>query len=161
MRFWNSDRRALFTLYAPLFLWIALIFFLSSGSGSMAATSKIIRPVLEFLFPTASEDSLQLMHFYIRKAAHFTEYAILALWAIRAFRRSSADVLGRYFYFFAAAVVVSVAILDEFNQSFNPARTSSSWDTALDIGGGAFAGLVHVIAVLYKKSVPQLGRDTD
>ena len=76
-------------LYAPLFLWIGVIFLLSSGSGSSAATSRIIRPLLEFLFPTASEESLQLMHFYIRKCAHFTEYAVLGYWALRAFTRTA------------------------------------------------------------------------
>jgi VanZ family protein len=111
----------------------------------MAATSKIIRPLLVFLFPAASEESLQLMHFYIRKAAHFTEYGILALWAIRAFRRSSVEIVARHFYLFSLAVVVAVAVLDEFNQSFNPARTSSGWDVALDIGGGVFAILVYLI----------------
>lgn len=116
-----------------------MIFFLSSGSGSMAATSKIIRPVLEFLFPTASEESLQLMHFYIRKAAHFTEYAILALWAVRAFRRSSAEILSRHFYLFSFGVVIIVASLDEINQRFISSRTGSIWDVVLDISGGVFA----------------------
>lgn len=139
----NSKWRAWLGLYAPLFLWIGVIFFLSSGSGSLAATSKIIRPVLEFLFPAASEESLQLMHFYIRKAAHFTEYAILALWAVRAFRRSSARLLNRNFYLFSFAVVVLVASLDEINQRFISSRTGSIWDVVLDISGGVFALLAY------------------
>jgi VanZ family protein len=137
--------------YAPLFLWIGVIFLLSSGSGSMAATSKIIRPVLEFLFPAASEESLQLMHFYIRKAAHFTEYAVLALWAIRAFKRSAAGMLSRNFYFFSFAVVVLVASLDEINQRFISSRTGSIWDVALDISGGVFAVFIHLVLSRYKK----------
>ena len=38
------------TVYAPLFLWIGVIFYFSSGQGSMAETSRFIRPLLEFLF---------------------------------------------------------------------------------------------------------------
>jgi VanZ family protein len=117
----------------------------------MAATSRIIRPLLEFLFPTASEDSLQLMHFYIRKAAHFTEYAVLALWAVRAFRRSSAEVFSRHFYLAALALVAGVAALDELNQSFNPLRTSSGWDVLLDIGGGVAAILLHYFVSKVRK----------
>ena len=92
----------------------------------MSATSIIIRPVLEFLFPTASEEWLQQAHHYIRKCAHFTEYAILALWAIRAFRHSAADHLRRFHYHFAFLVVVIVALLDELNQSFSTSRTVRS-----------------------------------
>lgn len=118
----------------------------------MSATSMIIRPVLEFLFPNASEETLQLMHFYIRKCAHFTEYAILALWAIRAFRRSAIELINRHYYLFPVAVVVAVAMLDEFNQGFNPARTSSSRDVALDISGGVFAILTHYLVSRIRRS---------
>jgi VanZ family protein len=138
--------------YAPLFLWIGVIFFLSSGSGSMAATSKIIRPVLEFLFPTTSEESLQLMHFYIRKCAHFTEYAVLALWATRAFRRSSAELLRRRFYIFAFVVGAVVALLDELNQGFISSRTSSIWDVLLDISGGVSALIVYYLTPSRRKT---------
>ena len=151
----NSEKtnwRGRVSLYAPLFLWIGLIFFLSSGSGSMSATSKFVRPLLEFLFPTATEDSLQLMHYYIRKAAHFTEYGILALWAIRALRRSSVALIGNHFYIFAGLLVVIVACFDESYQSFNASRTSSIWDVLLDIGGGFFAiFMVSIISMALRK----------
>src|SRR6185295_11638190 len=101
--------RVRFMLYAPLFLWVGVIFLLSSGSGSMAATSRIIRPLLEFLFPTASEESLQLMHHYIRKCAHFTEYAVLAWLALRAFTRGTVEFLKTYSYMSAFGVVLLIA----------------------------------------------------
>lgn len=138
-------------LYAPLFLWTGVIFLLSSGSGSMAATSRIIRPLLEFLFPTASEESLQLMHFYIRKCAHFTEYAVLGYWALRAFTRTGAEWLRSHSYISAFAVVIIVASLDEFNQRFISSRTGSIWDVALDISGGVFAIAVWSVVSRYKK----------
>lgn len=138
-------------LYAPLFLWIGVIFLLSSGSGSMAATSRIIRPLLEFLFPAASEESLQLMHFYIRKCAHFTEYAVLGYWALRAFARTAAEWLRNHPYISAFAVVIIVASLDEFNQRFISSRTGSIWDVVLDITGGLFAIVVWFIVSRYKK----------
>jgi VanZ family protein len=138
-------------LYAPLFLWIGVIFLLSSGSGSSAATSRIIRPLLEFLFPAASEESLQLMHFYIRKTAHFTEYAVLGYWALRAFTRSAIGFLKSHFYLSSFAVVIVIASLDEFNQRFISSRTGSIWDVALDISGGIFALMVWYVVSRYKR----------
>ena len=44
-------------------------------------TSRIIRPLLLWLFPDISEASLAYLHILVRKAAHFTEYAVLALLA--------------------------------------------------------------------------------
>jgi VanZ family protein len=138
-------------LYAPLFLWIGVIFLLSSGSGSSAATSRIIRPLLEFLFPTASEESLQLMHFYIRKCAHFTEYAVLGYWALRAFIRTASEWLRNHPYISAFAVVIVVASLDEFNQRFISSRTSSVWDVLLDISGGIFGIAILFFVSRYKR----------
>jgi VanZ family protein len=33
--------------------------------------------------------------------------------------------------------VAAVAMIDEFNQSFEPSRTGSIWDVTLDFSGGA------------------------
>ena len=135
----NGRRREKFMLYAPLLIWIGVIFFLSSSQGSMTRTSLIIRPILEFLFPTASEETLLIYHGYIRKLAHFSEYAVLGLLACRAFIRSRANFPANARYLVAAALVTLVALIDEFTQSFNPARTGSLFDVVIDISGGLFA----------------------
>lgn len=129
------NRRTIIFGLAPVLIWIGVIFFLSSGSGSMEQTSRFIRPLLEFLFPTSPEDTLQLYHFYIRKAAHFTEYAILAVLFTRLFRMLN-------FSWWAVLSLLScliVAALDEFNQSFISSRTSSPYDVLLDCLGALFA----------------------
>ena len=135
----TNTRREQLMLYAPLFIWIGVIFFLSSGQASMNKTSLIIRPILEFFFPTASEETLLLYHGLIRKLAHFSEYAVLGFLACRAFRSASIEILQRRFYSTALLVVLFVAVLDEFNQSFNPVRTGSPYDVLIDLSGGAFA----------------------
>lgn len=133
--------------YVPLLLWIGVIFFLSSGQGSSGKTSLIIRPVLEFLFPSASEETLGFYHGVIRKFAHLSEYAVLGVLACRAFR-SSIELHHRYRTIVAAiAVVLLTASLDEFNQSFNPLRTGTPWDVAIDATGGIIAILLyHLLA---------------
>lgn len=130
----SSRRLDLLFAVVPLFLWIGVIFLLSSNVGSMSHTSMIIRPVLNLLFPGASEETLQLYHAYVRKAAHFTEYAVLAFLAFRSFYRLASGSGRRSVYAFV--VVVVVAVLDEFNQSFEISRTSSTTDVILDILGG-------------------------
>lgn len=138
MTIFDSKRRTRLLLYAPLLLWIGVIFLLSSGQGSSGRTSLIIRPILEFLFPSAPEETLIFYHGAIRKLAHFTEYAVLGLLACRAFR----DLSSRYLLL-ALGLVAIVASLDEFNQSFNPLRTGSPWDVAIDFSGGLIAVLFY------------------
>ncbi|MBC7900311.1 MAG: VanZ family protein [Saprospiraceae bacterium] len=132
-------RRERLTRYAPLFVWIGVIFFLSSGQASMSETSRFIRPLLEYFFPSALPETLTVFHGYIRKFAHFAEYAVVGLFAARAFSTSSIEFLKKYWFIFSLALVVSIAGLDEFNQSIGSSRTGSPWDVLLDFIGGAAA----------------------
>src|SRR4051794_2308365 len=102
---------------------MGVIFFLSSEQGSMAQTSRFIGPLLHFLFPTTAEETIELYHFYIRKAAHVTEYGILALLAWRAFS-FRANISRVYRWLLPVGLVLLIASLDEFNQSFEPSRGS-------------------------------------
>ena len=102
----------------------------------MSQTSRFIRPLLHFLFPAASEDTIQLYHAYIRKAAHVTEYAILAVIAFRTVKLSGIIARPIVHYLLPILLVMLIASVDEFNQSFEPSRTSSPYDVLLDIAGG-------------------------
>lgn len=153
MKFISEIWRERIIAYAPLFLWIGVIFFLSSSQGAMSNTSRFIRPFLEWLFPLAPEETLQIYHGYIRKFAHFFEYAMLAFFASRAFRHSGGNPnagaaaekrassrscfrLQKYWAVLALVLVVLVASIDEFNQSFNPLRTGTIYDVLLNFSGG-------------------------
>jgi VanZ family protein len=125
--------REAFFAYAPLFLWIGVIFYMSSGAGAFEHTSRFIGPLLAFLFPDASAETLAIYHVYIRKFAHFGAYGILALLAWRAFRNA------RSWPIRTLGVVLVVAVIDEINQSYNSSRTGTATDVLLDLLGGAFA----------------------
>lgn len=144
----TANQRAILAIYAPLLLWIGVIFFLSSGSGSMEHTSRFIRPLLEFLFPSAAESTLQLYHSYIRKSAHFTEYAILGLLAARLF--ITLNLLKWPLISFALCAVI--AALDEFNQSYIQTRTGSPYDVLLDCLGACF-GVGVIWYINYRRSI--------
>ncbi|MDQ3087877.1 MAG: VanZ family protein, partial [Acidobacteriota bacterium] len=134
----KSKWRGRIIRYAPLLLWIAVILLASTMQGSMSNTSRFIRPLLIFLFPSAPEETLIIYHGYIRKFAHFAEYATLAFFASRAFRSSSIGIVRKYWFVFALGLVALIALIDEYNQSFNPARTGSIYDFLLDVSGGIF-----------------------
>jgi VanZ family protein len=150
--FSKTEWRGTLLRFAPLVLWTGLIFFLSSNQGSMSETSRFIGPLLHFLFPSASDEEIQLVHFYIRKAAHVTEYVIFALIAYRAFALSPGRVRRKYRFIVPVLLAAAVASIDEFNQSFEPSRTSSPYDVLLDISG-AVTALLALGAICYLKKI--------
>ncbi len=120
-------------------LWVGIIFFASTGNLSAPNTSRILRPLLVWLFPGITEATLLQAHFVVRKGAHFTEYAVLALLAARAFLSSSRAGLRRRWWLASLALVASCALLDEYHQSFVATRTGTVYDSLIDIAGGASA----------------------
>ncbi len=130
---------SLLSRYGPVIVWVGFIFFASTGNLSASNTSRIIRPLLLWLFPGITDASLLQAHFLVRKTAHFAEYALLALLAARAFLTSSNGALRCRWHLAAFALVAAIALLDEFNQSFNPARTGTIYDSLIDMSGGATA----------------------
>lgn len=132
--------------YGPLVFWMGFIFFASTGNFSAPNTSRIIGPLLKWLFPAITAEELERVHFLIRKTAHFSEYALFALLAARAFSTSSQDFFRRRWALSAFALVAIYALLDEYHQSFVSTRTGTIYDSLLDMSGGACA-LVVLVAV--------------
>src|SRR4029453_2738635 len=127
-------------VWLPVIAWAALISILSSALFSGEHTSGVILPLLQALFPAARPERLLAMHTGIRKAAHLTEYLILALLLVRALRteglRGGAPPPP------GALAGLPSAPLDETHQAFVPSRTASPGDVAVDaIGVLAGAGL--------------------
>jgi VanZ family protein len=143
----TSTRQRLWR-YGPLIFWIVFTWFASTSQFSSLNTSSVILPLLLWIFPYLSDARAATIHFLIRKAAHFTEYAILAFFARRAFITSSYEVLRRRWFQLGLLLVLIYALLDEFHQSFVPSRTPSIYDSAIDVAGGL---TVLLIWKLYNK----------
>jgi VanZ family protein len=139
-RYWPRIRR-----YAPLVIWMGFIFFASTGEFSASNTSRIIGPLLRWLFPNISEEQLTLAHSITRKVAHFAEYAILAWLAARAFSTSSRQMLSRRWFLISLLLVVVYSLSDEYHQSFVPSRTGTIYDSLIDISGGLAALLLYLL----------------
>jgi VanZ family protein len=122
--------------YLPLLIWMSVIFFASTGELSASNTIHVLEPLLRWLFPAISRQRINEIHFLIRKAAHFTEYAILAWLAARAFVRSTHRSVRIHWLLSALLLVCVYALLDEYHQSFVPSRTASIYDSMIDMSGG-------------------------
>jgi len=122
-------------VWLPTILWLTTIFVLSTSAFSAASTSRIIVPLLHFLFPGASVATIGMLHGLIRKAAHFTNYGIL-FWIL------ISGPLARRPYT-ALTLCVCYAFLDEAHQILVPGRTPSLYDVALDSSGALFSRFLN------------------
>ncbi len=123
--------------WLPPFLWMAAIFIFSTDLFSAGNTGGTVAKLLLWLYPTISDEELQTVHFLIRKAGHFTVYAVLAFLLIRAFRAGATVRWRRQWALYAFFIVGIYALLDEYHQTFTTSRTGSLYDSMIDLTGGA------------------------
>ena len=128
--------------YLPLIAWLVFISFASSDNLNAGNTSRIIGPLILWLFPSTSPETLAVVNIITRKIAHFTEYAILGFLAARGFRTSPHPTINRRWFLICVALVVVYALLDEYHQSFVPSRTASIFDSMIDMTGGLAALII-------------------
>jgi len=67
---------------------------------------------------------------------------MLGLLAARAFRGSPKETVRLHWFAISACLIIVYALLDEYHQSFVPARTGSIFDSFIDMSGGIAALLV-------------------
>jgi VanZ family protein len=121
--------------WLPVFGWIIFIGINSTDLMSAEHTSRFIGPFLRWFEPNISESTIASVQLFVRKAAHLTEYAILAALLYRALRRGQKRLFrAGISAFFIAGVC---AALDEFHQSFVASRTGTPGDVAIDCAGAA------------------------
>jgi len=101
-------------LWAPVAIWMTVIFYLSNQSS----------------LPHAPD---QLFDLIGRKLAHFSEYALLAVLVGRALAGSGKSPVRAFSY--TLAICLLYAAGDEWHQSFVPLRTPSPVDIGIDMLG--------------------------
>jgi VanZ family protein len=123
---------------------MSLIFLGSSDSKSYTHSSRLIEPLLHWLFPHMTQPHVEATHHVIRKCAHLTEYAVLAILLWRAVRKPMRKD-PRPWSWREAAIAVFIVFLyastDEFHQMFVPSRTPMISDVFVDTSG-AIIGLI-------------------
>lgn len=133
-----------FRYWLPVFLWMAVIFWLSTNTFSSVETSRLIEPVIRFLVPGISDRKVHIIHGLIRKCGHLTEYFVLGVLLFRAFRRGSAKLTARAILY-SVIIIALYAASDEFHQTFVYSRTPSLVDVGIDTAGGMFAQFTYLL----------------
>ncbi len=144
--------------WLPLLVWLGVIFLGSTSLMSAEHTSRLIVPILLWLKPGMSPKTIWIILVIMRKCAHVSEYAILALLLWRALR--SGPTLRTKLPTLFSAVLLACAVFaasDEFHQSFVKSRTPSVGDVLLDVVGALF-GLL--ICASFARRHPKKARST-
>jgi len=125
--------------------WMVLIFTGSTGLLADSRTSRFLEPALRWLWPGLSDDRLWRLIYFLRKAAHVTEYAILAVLLLAAVHGTFRLRPTVWSWPRAGLVLLlcgAYAASDEFHQSFEPTRYASVVDVAIDASGAAAALII-------------------
>jgi VanZ family protein len=129
----------------PPVILMAFIFWLGTDRASADVTRGFLGGLIEALLPGRfSPEALEPVNFVVRKAGHFSGYALLGVLDARALRglreRSGARNPPAAAPWAAATLWAAV---DEFHQSFSASRGASPWDVALDSAGAAVGILIY------------------
>ena len=128
-------------------LWMMLIFWFSSqvGDDSQSMSDSVI-VMIDRIFHThiltGGGILEETVSFLVRKAAHMSEYAILAM-LFAAYWRAAGN---RHYLIMAFVCVVAYAASDEFHQLFVAGRSGQLKDVGIDTLGGTL-GLLFQEAV--------------
>jgi VanZ family protein len=128
-------RRILFS-WTLVIAWAAVIWTLGGDSFSASSPSA---DWLRWLFEDLDPRTKYKLLVAIRKSAHFTEYAILAVLTFRAALLSAPRHPLTTAVWVALFIVATLAGADEIRQAFSPVRTGSPYDVMLDLSGGVVA----------------------
>jgi len=150
----NSDQRNILKAWIAAILWLILIAIESTAMLSAHNTSRILYPLLHFLFGFDLE-RFEVWHFYIRKSGHVIGYGTLSILLFRAWRvtlPAMSDV--KWTQRWATIAILGTALvasLDEWHQSFIPSRTSSIRDVVLDTCAGIGAQLIIFLWWMWRR----------
>lgn len=129
-------------------MWLIVISIESTSYLSAHNTSRLLFPMLHFLFGISAE-AFEPWNFFMRKVGHVLGYGLLSILLFRAWRETLPMPLNPPWTFRWANIAVLgtalVASLDEWHQSFLPSRTGRWQDVVLDTIAGICAQVLLVL----------------
>lgn len=165
----NKQEKSNFKKYI---YWVIVVFYLitifyfssQDGRKSHEVSAGLLQYILTFvsLLPEKLLDFFFETHknyeFFLRKAAHFTEYLILALLFYRAMVVSDVRVKKNFIITFIFCFLY--AISDEVHQIFVPGRAFAIKDILIDTSGAALGlGIIAFIKVIKnRREIKKLSR---
>jgi VanZ family protein len=129
--------------WAPAVAWLVTVAVFSSQSFGARNTGGLLATILEFVHVKLSSPDFLILHYVIRKAAHFTAYGVLSALFFRALRASDMhrQIWKARYALIALVVCLVTSSADEIHQSYTPGRTGNWHDVALDMIGAIFVQL--------------------
>lgn len=124
----------------PVILWAVVIYSFSTRTFTPENTSRVITPILHWLFPHATPYFIARMNHLARKCAHVFEYFIFSMLLLRAIRNKRP--WQAKWALLTVGIVFLYACSDEFHQIFVPGRGPAFRDVMLDTAAGILAQLV-------------------
>jgi VanZ family protein len=149
--------RGFLKFWLPVLVWMAVIFTASADSKSYQHSSRLIEPLLRWLFPHMPGQEVQAIHHIFRKCCHLAEYALLGLLVFRALSHSH-TALSPWSWPRVGGTLLIVflyASSDEFHQRFVPTRTPLFSDVCIDTFGGALGLLAAWVCHRCRAPRPQ------
>lgn len=138
----NRNQHDVLKAWIAAILWLIVIAIESTALLSASNTSRILYPLLHFIFRMGPE-RFEIWHFFIRKTGHVIGYATLSILLFRALRATLPAMDGaRWASLWSMIAILGtalVAALDEWHQSFIPSRTGRWQDVVLDTCAGIAA----------------------
>lgn len=154
----TPDKKELLKTWIAAGLWIGIIAVESTDYLSAEHTSRILYPLLHFLFGL-NLVRFAVWHHYIRKMGHFVGYFALSVLLFRAWKTTlhlpSAPRWALRWAVIAFFMSATVASLDEWHQTYLPSRTGAIRDVLLD-SWAALAAQVLIFLVI--RSLGSLAR---
>lgn len=149
-RKWKWQRLAWLFLIG---LWMGVIFYFSSQSGEESShlsggitelAARLIRPDLDQMSQADQQAFLNQVSFFVRKGAHFSEYAVLGVLLTGFFRTFAWKGWARGLVSWGIGTVY--AATDEFHQTFSDGRSPQIRDVCIDSSGVLF-GILAMAAI--------------
>ena len=139
---------------------MAVIFWMSAQTGNQSGgtSEAIVRWLVGFFCPGFQQLSqvrqtaiLEVCHTIVRKGAHFTEYAVLAILVANALRQYALP--QRLSWLLPVVISVVYALTDEVHQHFVPGRACRLLDVGIDTCGAIFGMCLFatILALLRKR----------
>ena len=147
-------KRKITSLLFPALTLLFVLFIFSHSMRTAAESSEESGAVLDVLFALFPFLSGKVGQFFIRKAAHFSEYGVLGvLFGLsERLKCSSWHTDGKEKLFSRAALfLTAVPLLDETIQLFVPGRSGEIRDMWIDLAGGALGFLLTLLFTRKKK----------
>ena len=143
--------------WTAVVIWMAVIFLLSAQTANRSGklSGGIVRWLVALFyrgfnaFPVERQNEiLSVWSLVIRKGAHFSEYAVLAILLSNAFR-----LMEKRNWVLPVVISAVYAVTDEIHQYFVPGRACRLLDVGIDTCGAIFGVAVFALGLAIMKRI--------